>query len=387
MPQMIFIEKPLLLSLTSVNPELWATLSTIFDALDFTPELPAVWHYAALLSLLDPDPSVPTRMQTKWIPDPPSPPTGTYMECPIILTILSEQMQLPSIKVSEYIHMTLAWRYNSFGHHTDSSALCMYDITSMMAHSCGSSGVWHFGSEDSFCLRARVALNQGDEITISYLGDEDLLKSIPVRRTKTNGWLFSCICVRCDDSLTDFSRGFRCPTCASGTVFFSSNDDPVPCTVCATALTNETKQNYLSLESLYADRVSIIDKTDYPDISRVYSDSLSLFSSQHWIPYTLEAMITEYLKSSEDKNFFIRIHLLSRRMQFLRTTYPLPNYTTAWLMEELAECYVSGGLKEEAASLLEQGYWMMRILCGEDHPFTTDVQWKWHELCDVSSEK
>ncbi|ETW56340.1 hypothetical protein PFUGPA_01669, partial [Plasmodium falciparum Palo Alto/Uganda] len=48
---------------------------------------------------------------------------------------------------------------------------------SMLAHSCISTACWHYGENDSFVLRARINLNPGDEITISYLGDDDLYKS------------------------------------------------------------------------------------------------------------------------------------------------------------------------------------------------------------------
>ena len=40
-----------------------------------------------------------------------------------------------------------------------------------------------YGDDDAFVLRARIALKAGDEITISYLQDEDLLKSTTVRQT------------------------------------------------------------------------------------------------------------------------------------------------------------------------------------------------------------
>lgn len=47
----------------------------------------------------------------------------------------------------------------------------------MLAHDCASSACWHYGDKESFVLRARQFIKKGDEITISYVGDDDLFKS------------------------------------------------------------------------------------------------------------------------------------------------------------------------------------------------------------------
>lgn len=90
---------------------------------------------------------------------------------------------------------------------------------------------WHYGPEDSFVLRARVPIQPGDELTISYIGDEELFKSTNVRRQRLQGelfssatsrvisvgWLFTCHCHRCDEPV-DYARGLRCIQCHAGVV-------------------------------------------------------------------------------------------------------------------------------------------------------------------------
>jgi hypothetical protein len=85
-------------------------------------------------------------MLSKWVPDD----TGNSLKNAeeILDALLAEpsitqdlRVRLLQVDIKEYAHLTQVWRYNSFGHHTESNALCMYDITSMMAHSCGATGV------------------------------------------------------------------------------------------------------------------------------------------------------------------------------------------------------------------------------------------------------
>ena len=344
----------MLISLPSLNDELSAQLTEIVDNLPTPPELPQVWHYAAFLSILSLDSATVSRMASKWVPDD----HASTTDCELILDSLNHPDLPPSI-LSVYTTLVQVWRYNSFGHHTDSNALCMYDITSNMSHSCAASAVWHFGDLDGFCLRARTNLVPGDEVSISYLGDEDLFRSVPARRVITAGWLFECACDRCSLPC-DFSRAFRCTVCCVGSIFATH------CTTCNSFAASLEEQ--IKLEALYIDRVLAIDKTDYEDISLVLSESLNLFTEYHWIVYFLKS----YLPST--------ILSLSDRIAFQTRTFSQINYATAWLVEELGDLLVKSGDTVEAAKQYERSYWMLRVLCGSDHPFTDGIQTKWQDI-------
>lgn len=381
------MEPPLLVSHPSLNEALFSAVSKVLENIPQSSDLPAVWHYAALLSLTGEDRVKRERMQDKWVPE-------SKLEdlieiaCSVLNSLFSNPSLPPefSEKMSivdpeEYARMILAWRYNSFGHHTDASALCMYDITSTMAHSCLPSAVWHFGSDDAFCLRARVSLKPGDEITISYLGDEDLLRSVPERRKRTQGWLFSCHCDRCQSPI-DFSRAFRCPTCFIGAIYMHPKNIPVgPCTCCNATLNTEMCERFLELESAYASRLQQTDSTDYDDVQAVLVDARNLFHENHWIIYSLETLVCEYLKKTKT-NTPARLMYLSSKLQFLNQTFPIANYTSAWILEELGDCYADLNMTNEAALKYTTSYWCMQILCGSQHPFSESISAKWAEIED-----
>ena len=383
----------MLVSRPSLNEVMFAAISRVLCEVSFTPDLPAVWHYAALLSLTSDDPSRRERMRDKWVPE-----SQLEEHAPAAIDVLAELLKdatLPPeirnrislIDPREYMHMILAWRYNSFGHHTDTDALCMYDTTSTMAHSCSPSAVWHFGADDAFCLRARVSLKPGDEITISYLGDEDLLRSVPERRKRTQGWLFACQCDRCLSPI-DYSRGFRCPTCFIGAVYMHPKNVPVgPCSCCNTAIPDTTLERYLDLESSYTSRLSQTDQTDLEDITCVLSDARNLLHENHWIIYSLETWISDCLKKSNPAASSRRITLLTSRLNFLTLTFPVANYTAAWILEELGDCLSDVRLSAEAARNYSASYWYMQILCGSQHPFSESISSKWAALEEEKPEK
>lgn len=216
--EIIFIEKPVLVAVPSLNPELWDLLTTLNNEQAF--DLPPIWHLAALCSMTTLGEEGYKICMDKWVPETDREPSEDVLRvCSYIEG---------DIDAHVYERMLLVWRYNSFGHHTETQGLVLYNRISMMAHSCRATACWHYGEDDAFVLRARVALKRGDEITISYIGDDELFKSTNIRRDKVQGWLFTCQCVRCADPV-DPARGFRCPTCGNGSMFFKTEDEVRAC--------------------------------------------------------------------------------------------------------------------------------------------------------------
>lgn len=64
----------------------------------------------------------------------------------------------------------------------------------MLAHDCAASACWHYGEMDAFVLRARQYIKKGDEITISYVGDDDLFKSTNSKTVCAIPLLFDFLC-------------------------------------------------------------------------------------------------------------------------------------------------------------------------------------------------
>jgi hypothetical protein len=133
---------------------------------------------------------------------------------------------------------------------------------------------------------------------------------------------------------------------------------------------------YLSLEKLYEERIGLMDKSDFKDIKEVHKEALNLFSlNHHWVVYTLETMLVQDTSLEVNE----RILLMHRRVAFLIRSFPMANYTTAWLLEELGDAYASISAWKTAVSFFERAYWTLRILCGADHPFCEAAQVKWDE--------
>ena len=247
----VFVEGPLFSSLPKDHPDLWATLTSAAGDLPTRTgrsalELPASWHLAALVSTLNTNYRLRERMYDKWSPSTDS----NTLDCDYILQYVAEGEgdagdlralregcesgpEGRALLLKTYCRLLSIWRYNSFGHFSEGEGLVMYDTVSLMSHSCEASCCWHYGSGESFVLRARAHLQPGDELSISYINDEDLSKSTDQRRLKLSGWLFTCNCTRCQRDL-DLCRGFLCPRCQYGSCFFSQEQGALaPCNACA----------------------------------------------------------------------------------------------------------------------------------------------------------
>ncbi|PHJ23478.1 histone lysine set [Cystoisospora suis] len=115
--------------------------------------------------------------------------------------------------------MLQIWIHNCFEQHDDPIGYVIYFMPSFSSHSCLPNTLWFTDEKDRFVLRSRAHLKKGDEVTLSYLSEEDLMRPAKERRkvlleTKD----FFCACERCSATV-DFSRGFRCPFCDAGCIY------------------------------------------------------------------------------------------------------------------------------------------------------------------------
>lgn len=107
-----------------------------------------------------------------------------------------------------------SWAYNSFDCSYDGEAGgVIYLAVAMISHSCSPNAAWHQDEEDSFILIARAPIACGEEITLSYLSQEELCRPTPERRRiLAASKAFHCSCERCS-SRHDDVRTFVCPAC------------------------------------------------------------------------------------------------------------------------------------------------------------------------------
>jgi len=145
--------------------------------------------------------------------------------------------------------------YNSFDQSAGDDALeagGLYLAASMLSHSCAPNAAWHLDEANSFHLHARARIREGEEITIPYLGVDDLCLPTPDRREILSATKdFVCSCERCETALDD-TRIFRCPRCgheAAGAVSAAADvAESIVCRACG-SLAPEEVMGLFSVEA------------------------------------------------------------------------------------------------------------------------------------------
>mmetsp|Transcript_42808 Transcript_42808/g.96669 ORF Transcript_42808/g.96669 Transcript_42808/m.96669 type:complete len:520 (-) Transcript_42808:148-1707(-) len=375
--QVVFVEKPTLVALPALSPKLWEHLQKLHEAQPLNLGT-VTFHFAALMSELQLDPMSIDIILDKFVPEPDEEPGED-----VIRILQSLQDNLPEvlehqIDPRKLQRLVSAWRYNSFGHHKE-DGLVLYNRISMCAHSCDPSCCWSYGDEDAFVLRARVALNKGDELTISYLQDEDLLKSTAVRQQKLQNWRFTCQCTRCRLRV-DTGRGFRCRRCRIGILYASVTGGLEPCRVCSASPSQEDMNTLLHLEEEYVLRVENLDKTDVSDVETVYQAAIDIFE-RHWILYVMDTMLWEAYR---EKSLPDAIEHQRRRIEFHEHYYCRPTFILAWCHEELGDCLQNQmqHRKWQYIQEFQRAYQMLAILCGTNHQYTASP---YNKLWNASS--
>ncbi|CAK9059696.1 unnamed protein product [Durusdinium trenchii] len=109
------------------------------------------------------------------------------------------------------------------------------DLISRANHSCRPNAT--LCPEESGIIRlvASTSLKPGDEVLISYLSGEDLLRPTWARQRELQRgpWGFTCACTRC--AAPDDARGMRCARCGSGCHFPHPDGRWTNCTACGLA--------------------------------------------------------------------------------------------------------------------------------------------------------
>jgi len=366
--QVVFVEKPTLVALPTLAPKVWEKLTKIHEAQPLN--LGTVqFHFAALCSQLFLDEPAINVILDKYVPEPDEEPGEDVIR---ILRDLQEELQeFQKVKDEPILPQRLqrlvsAWRYNSFGHHKE-DGLVLYNRISMCSHSCDPTCCWSYGDEDAFVLRARIALTKDDELTISYLQDEDLLKGTAVRRQKLQNWRFTCSCPRCNLQV-DFGRGFRCRICRVGILYPSDAGRLESCKVCCTKPALEDSTMLLNLEEEYVARVEQLDKTDVADVETVYQAALDIFE-RHWILYVMDTMLWEAYRAEKLGD---AVEHLRRRIEFHEHYYSRPTFILAWCHEEMGDSSQSLYVhrKWQYVQAFHRAYQMLAILCGTNHQYT-----------------
>lgn len=380
----VFVEKPTQVALPAMAPKLWEHLTKLHEAQPLN--LGTVsFHFAALLSELMLDQMSIDILMDKFVPEPDEEPGEDVIR---ILQSLTDDMH-ENLKVKErpidprrLQRLVSSWRYNSFGHHKE-DGLVLYNRISMCAHSCDPSCCWSYGEDDAFVLRARVALDAGAELTISYLQDEDLLKSTIVRRQKLQNWRFTCGCTRCELPV-DLGRGFRCRKCRVGICYGNTAGGMEPCHVCTYKPPQEEVTKLLHFEEEYVLRVDNLDKNDVADVQIVYEAAMDLFE-RHWILYVMDTILWDAWREKKIRD---AMEHQRRRVEYHEHYYCRPTFILAWCHEELGDCLQNQmpHRKWQFAHEFQRAYHMLAILCGTNHQYTASPYQKYWNATQTTKD-
>lgn len=366
--QVVFVEGPILVALPAMSQKLFDCLTKLHEEKPLNLGT-VTFHFAALLSQLMLDAVSIDIILDKYVPEPDEEPgedVVRILQC--LQEHVSDELNLRErpFDPRQVQRLVSAWRYNSFGHHKD-DGLVLYNRISMCAHSCDPTCCWSYGEEDAFVLRARVALKPGDELTISYLQDEDLLKSTAVRMQKLQNWRFSCGCPRCGLEV-DKGRGLRCRRCRLGITFATTTGTLEPCHVCGDKPSEQDVKMLLQYEEEYVARVENLEKNDPNDVEIVYRAAIDIFE-KHWILYVMDTHLWEAYR---EKNVHDAIEHQRRRMEFHEHYYFRPTFILAWCHEELGDALVKEFQQRQwhYQQEFQKAYYMLAILCGTNHQYT-----------------
>lgn len=146
-------------------------------------------------------------------------------------------------------------------------------------------------------IRAVRDIQAGEEITISYLSPQDLIKSALYRNNKLRAeWQFTCTCSRCQS--IDLSRVFKCSQCDIGRVYIigegtDANDyqSDCNCKFDLPAAVNEEKM----LIDKYDEMMIHLRTSQTPDklIQSFQADCQKVLSSQHWLQMETQIVIRD----------------------------------------------------------------------------------------------
>ena len=154
---------------------------------------------------------------------------------------------------------------NSLACNSRQDELCLFQTFCRLSHSCEPNcarssfekddGANSEGPKHTQALRALQDIESGEELTVSYLSDSELLECTYLRHgflSKTK--FFECNCERCAKEL-DTSRTFNCPSCgSSGSIVgkAAKAEGHEPCTSCGTSLGDQWSTFESNEEQMFA---------------------------------------------------------------------------------------------------------------------------------------
>eukprot|EP00435_Cladocopium_sp_Y103_P037355 s2023_g9.t2 len=360
-----------------------------------------LWYWAALCSLTAPELGPNSKLQ---------PVREEQQKKLLCLYHEPIELQLPvdPLKVEELLR---CWILNCFEHSEDPEGYSAYFISSFMSHSCKPNAIWHEGSDAMHVVRARLDIQEGEEICISYLSEDMLLYSAlqrkkALRKTK----LFTCTCERCAGSNgapgTDWCRGFRWQLrdfsvhwqfASRG--FSSSALQHLPALLRGLCRRPDTEK-YMRQRLQSVDEASFLQlaEGDVRQLQEMMGDQAGgALGPQHWLCERLWTLVVPWLDAKGRSTEALQ--MLEGRVSCQREMFPWPNATRAWTMQKycrlLLRHYKSTSQEKgrlpvkkdsprrmlaRALTLQEEALRLLMLLFGDEHRYAARAKKKLRRL-------
>lgn len=210
--------------------------------------LPAAFHVAQLFKLYDLPDSIQEQILSLSVPE-------TLAADSNLSRAWASIAELPSAspeQVRQLQRFASVLQYNGIEGPNGGTAL--YPKCCRINHSCSPNAAWHVldaWDKSPRVVRALVPIAQGEELTVSYLSDEDLLRDTTSRQQLlASSRLFQCWCTKCSQAI-DRARAFPCTACGSTVCVGES-----ACGRCGVPLEWEP---HLAVERHLQERVRVLD--------------------------------------------------------------------------------------------------------------------------------
>eukprot|EP00927_Polykrikos_kofoidii_P065567 TRINITY_DN61303_c0_g1_i1.p1 TRINITY_DN61303_c0_g1~~TRINITY_DN61303_c0_g1_i1.p1 ORF type:complete len:554 (-),score=85.32 TRINITY_DN61303_c0_g1_i1:75-1583(-) len=330
-----------------------------------------LWYWAALCSLTEAE--LVQEADRSALPPPPKPLSAERQR--ELLCLFHEPVHSASKGVKKIVRLLglvvspvqveellQAWILNCFEHSEDPEGYSAYFVSSFISHSCRPNAVWVEGPEAVHIVRARMDIQPGDEISISYISESMLLSATAVRQRFLKGTKqFLCACERCAPANGpafdggDPCRGFRCPHCGRCGLFHPSPGNTglrilsdVKCALCGRTAgahgksmlkaerTLRRRLKELSKASKSQSVLEVLKKREVRHLLSLVGDvDTGMIGPQHWLCKKLWSHLAEWFEKAGQGGQALR--MLQLRVDYERQVFPWLSGELAWSLEAQAD--------------------------------------------------
>jgi len=314
---------------------------------------------------------------------------------------------VPAMDPSVLDTLTQVWVLNCFDYTDEPQGYCTYFFSSFMSHSCLPNAFWHYAG-NNHALRARSAIAAGDEVCISYLSEDWLLRSGPERRWDLHETkYFWCACERCNGKL-DLSRGFLCPACRAGTVFAPApGSGParaqlpvqgdlagVSCGACGHSLSREEAEKLGKYEGALKTLVDAFTESADAAAAQEIEDFVDAAFVQHWLADLAWEQLADFYGAR--KRRAEQRQALRRRCAFHAKAYPGLSGAHAWALEACGDALRPPRARkppaprpdlEEALGHYEEAHRILGLLYGSGQEYVMELERKHTEVMQALTER